>query len=182
MATDPANPADSPSEPSAPDAAAVLAKARYVSLTTFRRTGEPVATPVWIARDDARAAANADRTDPADRADSADRTSSTGSAPDPDRRPTLVTISMADAGKVKRLARDPRVQLQECDLRGRVRPHSPVFAGTAVVQRSDDDVAAARRAMSRKYLLARVGAVVQGLLARVRPGKPRAAIRITLTG
>lgn len=176
MATDPATPADSPSEPSAPDAAAVLAKAHYVSLTTFRRTGEPVATPVWIAPDDPRAAANADRTDPAD------GTSSTGGAPDLDRRPTLVTISMADAGKVKRLARDPRVQLQECDFRGRVRPHAPVFAGTAVVQRSDDDVAAARRAMSRKYLLARVGAVVQGLLARVRPGKPRAAIRITLTG
>ena len=25
-----------------------LARARYVSLTTFRRTGEPVATPVWV--------------------------------------------------------------------------------------------------------------------------------------
>lgn len=28
-----------------------LAGARYVSLTTFRRTGEPVSTPVWIAPD-----------------------------------------------------------------------------------------------------------------------------------
>jgi PPOX class probable F420-dependent enzyme len=27
------------------------AAARYVSFTTFRRTGEPVATPVWIAPD-----------------------------------------------------------------------------------------------------------------------------------
>ncbi|MCU1423674.1 MAG: Pyridoxamine 5-phosphate oxidase [Microbacteriaceae bacterium] len=27
-----------------------LAGERYVLLTTFRRTGEPVATPVWIAR------------------------------------------------------------------------------------------------------------------------------------
>jgi len=24
---------------------------RYVSLTTFRRTGTPVSTPVWVARD-----------------------------------------------------------------------------------------------------------------------------------
>ena len=27
-----------------------LADERFVSLTTFRRTGEPVSTPVWIAR------------------------------------------------------------------------------------------------------------------------------------
>ena len=32
-------------------AAASLGDARFVSLTTFRRTGEPVATPVWVARD-----------------------------------------------------------------------------------------------------------------------------------
>lgn len=30
---------------------ATLAAARYVSLTTYRRSGEAVATPVWIARD-----------------------------------------------------------------------------------------------------------------------------------
>jgi uncharacterized protein len=28
-----------------------VAAHRYVSLTTFRRSGQPVATPVWIARD-----------------------------------------------------------------------------------------------------------------------------------
>jgi len=28
-----------------------LADARFVSLTTFRKTGVPVSTPVWIARD-----------------------------------------------------------------------------------------------------------------------------------
>ena len=28
-----------------------VAAHRYVSLTTFRRTGEPVSTPVWVARD-----------------------------------------------------------------------------------------------------------------------------------
>ena len=31
--------------------AAALGDARFVSLTTFRRTGEPVSTPVWVARD-----------------------------------------------------------------------------------------------------------------------------------
>lgn len=28
----------------------VISKLQYVSLTTFRRSGEPVATPMWIAR------------------------------------------------------------------------------------------------------------------------------------
>jgi uncharacterized protein len=31
---------------------ATLAKARYVSLTTFKRDGTPVSTPVWVATDD----------------------------------------------------------------------------------------------------------------------------------
>lgn len=30
---------------------ATLAASKYVSLTTFRRDGSPVATPVWVARD-----------------------------------------------------------------------------------------------------------------------------------
>ena len=32
-------------------APAALADARFVSLTTYRRTGEPVPTPVWLVRD-----------------------------------------------------------------------------------------------------------------------------------
>ena len=28
-----------------------IARLQYVSLTTFRRSGQPVATPVWVARD-----------------------------------------------------------------------------------------------------------------------------------
>jgi PPOX class probable F420-dependent enzyme len=33
------------------DAFVVLGKERFVSLTTFRQSGEPVSTPVWVARD-----------------------------------------------------------------------------------------------------------------------------------
>lgn len=36
------------------DALAALAKERYISLTTFRRDGRAVATPVWFAHDGAR--------------------------------------------------------------------------------------------------------------------------------
>lgn len=38
-------------EMSSPTTLAGLGDERFVSLTTFRRTGEPVSTPVWIARD-----------------------------------------------------------------------------------------------------------------------------------
>jgi PPOX class probable F420-dependent enzyme len=33
------------------DDVVLLANAHFVALTTFRRSGEPVATPVWVARD-----------------------------------------------------------------------------------------------------------------------------------
>ncbi len=38
-------------QPGARQAATVLGEHRFVSLTTFRRTGVAVSTPVWIARD-----------------------------------------------------------------------------------------------------------------------------------
>ena len=38
-------------EMSSPTTLAGLGDERFVSLTTFRRSGEPVSTPVWIARD-----------------------------------------------------------------------------------------------------------------------------------
>jgi PPOX class probable F420-dependent enzyme len=34
-----------------PSAFAALGEERFVSLTTFRASGEPVSTPVWVARD-----------------------------------------------------------------------------------------------------------------------------------
>ena len=69
----------------------------FVSLTTYRRTGEPVATPVWVARD--------------------------GDA--------LVVTTGADSGKVKRLRRDPRVQLRPCTRSGTVTDDAPTATGTA---------------------------------------------------
>ena len=38
-------------DPADPAAFLDLAEQRFVSLTTFRRTGEAVSTPVWVARD-----------------------------------------------------------------------------------------------------------------------------------
>lgn len=65
---------------------------RYISLTTFRRTGVPVSTAVWVAP--------------------------VGDA--------LVVVTGAATGKAKRLRNDPRLELRECSVRGRVRPGAPV--------------------------------------------------------
>lgn len=124
-----------------------LGRAQYVSLTTFRRSGEGVATPVWIARDG----------------------------------DTLLVITNDNVGKTKRLANDSRVTLRPCDVRGRIADGAPTYAGTAVVVRSAAEVAVVKRAMSSKYLLARIGNTAEGVLGRFMGRAPRAGIRITLT-
>lgn len=123
-----------------------VAAHRYVSLTTFRRSGEPVATPVWVARDGGE----------------------------------LVVVTVDPSGKLKRLANDPRVQLRPCDMRGRVPDGAPTYAGTAVVDRSPEGVAAVKRAIGRKYVMARLGDALASVTDRVRRRTPRAGIRITL--
>jgi PPOX class probable F420-dependent enzyme len=97
-----------------------LASAKYVALTTFRRTGVPVTTPVWF-------------------------------APSLDEPRLFVVISLDDAGKVKRLAHTPRVELQACDMRGRVAPGSPTWAGSATVVRDAEGIASVRRGVVAKY-------------------------------
>lgn len=119
---------------------------RYVQLTTFRRTGTPVGSPVWVARDGGE----------------------------------LVVITVDPAGKLKRLAHTARVELRPCDLRGRVPEGAPTYAGTAVVDRTPEGVAAVKRAMGRKYVMARLGDAIAAVTDRIRPRGPRAAIRITL--
>ena len=76
-----------------------VAAEEFVSLTTFRRDGSPVAVPVWIAR-------NGD---------------------------ALVVTTPAGTGKVKRLRRDPRVELRACGRRGQVREGAEPVAGLAEV-------------------------------------------------
>jgi PPOX class probable F420-dependent enzyme len=76
-----------------------LGDQRFVSLTTFRKTGERVSTPVWIARE--------------------------GHA--------LVVTTPSGSGKVKRLRRDPRVELQPCSRTGRVDETDVPATGTAEI-------------------------------------------------
>ena len=125
----------------------VVAAHRYVSLTTFRRTGAPVSSAVWIARDGDE----------------------------------LVVVTVDPAGKLKRLAHTSRVELRPCDLRGRVPEGAPTYAGTARVVRTPEGVAAAKRAIGRAYLMARLGDAVAAVTDRIVRRQARAAIRITLT-
>ncbi len=103
-----------------PTTLAEMADEQFVSLTTFRRSGVPVPTPVWIARD--------------------------GDA--------LVVTTPADSGKVKRLRRDPRVELRPCNRRGTVPDGAPVAGGVAEVVAPDDrSVAALKRKYGLQYRL-----------------------------
>lgn len=121
----------------------VLDGARYVLLTTTRRDGTPVPTPVWFAR----------------------------TAPD-----TIVVVTRADAGKVKRLRNDPRCTLAPCDVRGRT-DHPGVPATGRVI--TGDEAAAADRALARTYGLAWR---LFGLSARLRGQDPATArVHLALT-
>jgi uncharacterized protein len=75
-----------------------LSDEKYVLLTTFRRDGTPVATPVWVV---------------------------------PLEGNTFGFATSSKSGKAKRLAHTSRVTVQASDVRGRVKPESPVYEATA---------------------------------------------------
>lgn len=129
--------------------------AKYISLTTFKRTGNPVATPVWVA--------------PA-------------LPGEPFRPGELVFVTLADSWKVKRLRRDPRVEVQVCDMRGRVEPGTPRYAGTARLLESPEEVRAVKRAIGDKYgWWYHAFAAAEGLIMRLNPRyATRAGIAMTL--
>jgi len=97
-----------------------LASAKYVAVTTFRRSGVPVTTPVWF-------------------------------APSLDEPGLFAVITVDDTGKTKRLAHTDTVDLQACDVRGKVATGAPVFHGTARIVRDAAGVASVRRALVAKY-------------------------------
>jgi hypothetical protein len=66
-----------------------LARERYVSLATFRRSGAEVRTPIWFAV-----------------------------VPNEKGGDTLWMVTGGDSGKVKRLRNDPRVRVAPSDVRG----------------------------------------------------------------
>ena len=72
-------------------------------------------------------------------------------APSLDEPGLFAVISVDETGKTKRLAHTDRVELQACDVRGRVAPGAPTFRGTARVVRDAAGIASVRRAVVAKY-------------------------------
>ena len=96
-----------------------LQGAKYISLTTYRKDGRAVATPVWFAERDGR----------------------------------LYVVTRRDSLKVKRLGRNPRVEVAPCTIRGRVT--GATSAGTARVL-PESEWPAARKVIGKKYWLHRL--------------------------
>jgi uncharacterized protein len=94
-----------------------LDRARYILLTTFKRDGSAVSSPVWI----------------------------TGSAG------TYTFTTGERAWKTRRLRADPRVRVQACSVRGRVRPGSIEYAGSGEILTDAAAVAQTEHALAAKY-------------------------------
>jgi uncharacterized protein len=125
-----------------------LAEERFILLTTYRRSGEAVSTPVWVGRQ--------------------------GDA--------LVVLTPARSGKVRRLRRDPRVQVRPCGRFGKVPEGVEPIAGTAEVREDPVDVERARATIRRTYPLeSRVILGLERILERLRrrPRTIRLALHIT---
>jgi uncharacterized protein len=118
-----------------------LTKANYLLITTFRRDGTPVPTPVWVGRDDDE----------------------------------LIVWTRSDTGKVKRIRRDPSVEVAACDVRGK--PRGPTVAGTARILDADGSDRG-RTLLKRKYGI--TGRIVIGssVLFRGRAGSLCLAISL----
>ena len=99
--------------------AQVLKSAKYVSLITFRKSGEPVRSPVWFAQ--------------------------FGENPN-----SYGVITETNAGKVKRIRANSKIEIQVCDIKGGVEPDAQKFSGVAHLVIGAEAVAV-RKAISKRY-------------------------------
>ncbi|WP_436776692.1 PPOX class F420-dependent oxidoreductase [Yinghuangia sp. YIM S09857] len=120
-----------------------LGAAKYLLLTTYRKDGSPVPTPVWVARDGQ----------------------------------TLVVWTRTVTAKVRRLRRDPRVELAECTFKGA--PLGSGIAGTGRVLDDPADCDKVRALIKKKYGLTGWLTVQNSVLWRGRSGT--LGIELTLT-
>lgn len=117
---------------------------KFVSLTTFKRDGSAIASPMWIVRDGEQ----------------------------------LLVWTPADASKVKRVRRNPRVTLTACGRTGKAKPGQPACEGVAEVIVDPVSVARTESLIKRKYGLEfRIVTLIEAIAARGR--KSRVVLRIT---
>ncbi|MFE5913737.1 PPOX class F420-dependent oxidoreductase [Streptomyces wedmorensis] len=93
-----------------------LRRGRYVSLTTFRKDGTGVATPVWYAVEGSE----------------------------------LYAWTRTDSWKVKRLRKDPRVEVVVCDVRGKVAEGAERVTGEGRLVEGEE-LRRIRGLLARKY-------------------------------
>ena len=72
-------------------------------------------------------------------------------APSSDADRALLITTTARSGKVRRLRRDPRVELRPCGRRGEVTPGAPVLRARAELVEDADEVRRLREMIRRKY-------------------------------
>ena len=129
------------------NSAQVLKTAKYVSLITFRKSGEPVRSPVWFVQ--------------------------FGENPN-----SYGVITETNAGKVKRVRANSKIEVQVCDVKGGVKPDAAKFSGTAHLVNGDQAVAV-RKAIAKQYGLTyklfAVYLVVSGLFKK-KDGLPETNI------
>ena len=101
------------------NSAQVLKSAKYVSLITFRKSGEPVRSPVWFVQ-------------------FGENLNSYG------------VITETNVGKVKRIRANSRIEVQACDVKGKVEANAERFSGTAKLVVGDEAVAV-RKAIAKRY-------------------------------
>lgn len=92
---------------------------KYISLVTFRASGERVPTAVWFAKfgDDAN---------------------------------TYCVITETNAGKVKRIRNNPKIEVQICDIKGKVTADAQTYFGVAHLVTGNEAVAV-RKAIANRY-------------------------------
>jgi uncharacterized protein len=129
--------ATSPGRTDQPAAAPVF-HGRYLSITSYKRDGRGVATPVWFVQRDGR----------------------------------LLVQTGVTPSKVKRVRRDPRIQVAVCTASGRLRGEQ-VPAVAEILP--DSETAAVDRLIADKY---RFDLIIirplRFLQARLHPGRPPA--------
>ncbi|MCX6532082.1 MAG: PPOX class F420-dependent oxidoreductase [Actinobacteria bacterium] len=92
---------------------------KYISLVTFRKSGEPVHSPVWFAKFG-------------------------------DLANTYGVITETNAGKVKRIRVNPKIEVLPCDIKGNIAVGAPKFFGVARLVTGDEAVAV-RKAIGKHY-------------------------------
>ncbi len=86
------------------------------------------------------------------------------------------------AWKTRRLLRDPAVQVQVCDLRGRVKPTATRYVGSGEVVGSPAAVAAAEQALAAKYgWQFRAIKIFEGLKGRFGRGERQEQVAVHLS-